>query len=61
MLMPAPLYLLSKKIKRCKTCTKQIVKPNIDPNSREPLKVSFLLTNNIVKVTIYRIGKFKPE
>ena len=59
--MPAPLYLLSKKIKRCKTCVKQIIKPIIDPNSKETPKIFFLMINNIVKVTIYRVGKFKPD
>jgi hypothetical protein len=59
--MPAPLYLLSKKIKRCKTCVKQIIKPIIDPNSKETPKIFFLMMNNIVKVTIYRLGKVKPE
>lgn len=60
-LYPAPLHLLSKKTKRCKTCLKQIVKPNINPTSKEPLKVNFLMIHHITKVTIYRVAKLKAD
>ena len=55
---PAPLYLLTKRTKRCKVCTKFVVKPNINPTSNEPLKVDFQLTYHVPKVTIYRMGKY---
>ena len=59
-LLPAPLQLLTKRVKRCKTCQKQVIKPNINPNSNEPLRVNFLLLFHIPKITIYRIGKLTP-
>jgi len=59
--MPAPLFLLSKKIKRCKTCAKQIIKPVIDITKNEIPKIFFIMIQNIVKVTIYRLGKVKPD
>ena len=57
-LFPSPLYLLTKRTKRCKTCTKFVVKPNINPTSNEQLKVDFQLIYHVPKVTIYRIGKY---
>lgn len=36
-LFPAPLHLLSKKSKKCKTCSKQLVKQNVDPNKSDLL------------------------
>lgn len=60
-LMPVPLFLLSKKVKRCKTCTTQIIKPVIATDAKEAPKINYLMWNSIVKVTIYRVGKVKPE
>lgn len=57
-LFPSPLYLLTKRTKRCKTCSKFVVKPNINPTSNEPLKVDFQLIYHVPKVVIYRIGKY---
>ena len=59
-LYPAPLFLLSKRTKRCKVCKFQIIKPNINPTSNEPLRVNFPMINNIPKVTIYKISRYTP-
>lgn len=59
-LSPAPLFYLSKRVKRCKTCSKQIIKPNVQPLSTEPLKWNAILVNFITKVTIYQVPRFKP-
>lgn len=49
---------MTKRTKRCKTCSKFVVKPNINPTSNEPLKVDFQLIYHVPKVVIYRIGKY---
>eukprot|EP00347_Sterkiella_histriomuscorum_P019879 403339962 len=58
-LYPGNLYLLTKRTKRCKTCLKFVIKPNINPISTEQLKVDFQLIYHVPKVTIYRIGKYQ--
>lgn len=57
-LFPAPLHLLSKRNKRCKTCMKHLVKPFVNPTQTDPLKVNFQMIDHIVKVTIYRVQKY---
>lgn len=59
-LYPAPLQLLTKRTKRCKACKVQIIKPNINPTSNEPLRINFPMISNIPKVTIYRLNKYTP-
>ena len=50
-LYPFRLQLLSKRVKKCKTCTKKIVAPG------DQTRVQNLMSTIIPKVTIYRIGK----
>jgi hypothetical protein len=33
----------------------------MNPQSTEPLKVDFLMMKYIIKVTIYRVNKYKPD
>jgi hypothetical protein len=56
-LYPVPLQLLTKRTKRCKTCRSQLLKPNINPISNDPLRINFPMINNIPKVTIYKLSK----
>ncbi len=54
-LLPAPHYLLTKRLKKCKTCAKILVKQGKDPfNSSQSDSINFLLRDIVPKITIYR-------
>jgi hypothetical protein len=54
-LLPSSHYLLTKRIKKCKTCTKILVKQGKDPfNSNPSDSINFLLRDIVPKITIYR-------
>lgn len=59
-LYPAPFHLLTKREKRCKDCHKFIIKPNMNPISKDKMKADFQMINYVPKVMIYRIGKYTP-
>jgi len=54
-LYPFRLQLLSKRVKKCKQCTKKIVAPG------DQSRTQMLMNTIIPKVTIYRIGKLEPN
>lgn len=56
---PVPLFLLTKRQKKCKTCSKILVKPSKDMKSANIDSVTFLLRDSAPKVTIYRFGKYQ--
>lgn len=39
-LYPYKLQLLTKRVKKCKTCQKKIVVPNINISQKDPLRVN---------------------
>lgn len=53
-LYPFRLQLLSKRVKKCKSCHKKIVAPG------DQSRGQMLMNSIIPKVTIYRIGKLEP-
>lgn len=53
-LYPFRLQLLSKRVKKCRSCKKKIVAPG------EQARMQTLMNTIIPKVTIYRIGKLEP-
>jgi hypothetical protein len=54
-LIPSSHYLLTKRIKKCKTCSKILVKQGKDPfNSNPSDSINFLLRDIVPKITIYR-------
>ncbi len=54
-LLPSSHFLLTKRLKKCKTCTKILVKQSRDPNSSSQSEtVNFLLRDIVPKVTVYR-------
>jgi hypothetical protein len=56
---PAPLYLLTKRHKKCKTCSKILVKQSKDPSvSSTADSVAFLLRDIVPRITIYRFSKY---
>jgi hypothetical protein len=58
-MQPLPLFLLTKRQKKCKTCSKILVKPSKDIKSSSIDCVTFLLRDSAPKVTIYRFGKYQ--
>ena len=58
--MPAPLYMLTKRSKKCKTCPKILVKQVKDPTQIAQSDVlAFLLRDLVPKITIYRFNLSK--
>jgi len=53
-LYPFRLQLLSKRVKKCKSCKKKILAPG------DQSRVQMLMNTIVPKVTIYRIGKLEP-
>ena len=61
-LIPAPLFLLTKKQKKCKTCNKILVKQGKDPTMNSQSDVlTFLLRDIVPKITIYRFNLAKYQ
>lgn len=61
-LIPAPLYLLTKRQKKCKTCGKILVKQGKDPTmSTQSDVLTFLLRDIVPKITIYRFNFAKYQ
>jgi hypothetical protein len=56
-LYPAPFQLLTKREKKCKECSKVIIKPNINPT----IKCEFLMMHYAPKVMIYRFSKYSAH
>ena len=54
-----PLFLLTKRLKKCKTCLKILVKPSKDLKNSNNDGINFLLRDIAPKVTIYRFGKYQ--
>jgi len=58
-LLPSPHYLLTKRLKKCKTCTKILVKQGKDPfMSNQSESITFLLRDIVPKITIYRYSQY---
>jgi hypothetical protein len=59
-LLPSSHYLLTKRLKKCKTCTKILVKQGKDPfNSNPSDSINFLLRDIVPKITIYRFSPYQ--
>lgn len=59
-LLPAPHYLLTKRLKKCKACAKILVKQGKDPfNSNHSDSINFLLRDIVPKITIYRFAPYQ--
>ena len=59
-LWPTPLYLLTKRQKKCRTCMKILVKqPNNLASTSQSDRMAFLLRDIVPKITIYRFSKYQ--
>ena len=56
---PIPLNLLTQRQKKCKTCTKIIVKPKKNPFESTTDNITFLLRTIVPKLTIYRFERYQ--
>jgi len=60
-LEPVRIQFLTQRARRCKKCTKQLIKLNLSPQAEKALVMDDLMAKFIPKVTIYRIGTLKPN